>query len=39
LQDRRTVLAEVVARTGAVEIHPFDDPRVIAGAGTAALEL
>jgi threonine dehydratase/serine racemase len=39
LQARRTVLAEVVARTGAVEIHPFDDPRVIAGAGTAALEL
>ena len=26
-------------RTGAVEIHPFDDERVIAGAGTAALEL
>ncbi len=33
------MLAEVLARTGAVEIHPFDDPRVIAGAGTAALEL
>jgi len=25
--------------TGAVLIHPFDDPRVIAGQGTAALEL
>lgn len=25
--------------TGAVMIHPFDDPRVIAGQGTAALEL
>ena len=25
--------------TGAIEIHPFDDERVIAGAGTAALEL
>ncbi len=36
---RRAGLAEVVARTGAVEIHPFDDERVIAGAGTAALEL
>ncbi len=36
---RRAVLAEVVARTGAIEIHPFDDERVIAGAGTAALEL
>ncbi len=39
LDDRKRVLAEVVARTGAVEIHPFDDERVIAGAGTAAREL
>jgi threonine dehydratase len=36
---RETALAEVVARTGATEIHPYDDVRVIAGAGTAALEL
>ena len=33
------VLRDVIDRTGAVEIHPFDDERVIAGAGTAALEL
>jgi len=39
LESRRAVLAAVIARTGAVEIHPFDDERVIAGAGTAALEL
>jgi threonine dehydratase/serine racemase len=39
LDARRAVLAEVIAETGAVEIHPFQDPRVIAGAGTAALEL
>jgi threonine dehydratase/serine racemase len=39
LEARRSVLAEVLERTGAVEIHPFDDPRVIAGAGTAASEL
>jgi threonine dehydratase len=26
-------------QTGATMIHPFDDPRVIAGQGTAALEL
>lgn len=39
LEARRAVLADVVERTGAVEIHPFDDERVIAGAGTAALEL
>jgi threonine dehydratase len=29
----------VIEETGAVEIHPFDDPRVIAGQGTAAIEL
>ena len=39
LEARRVVLAEVLDRTGAVEIHPFDDERVIAGAGTAGLEL
>jgi threonine dehydratase len=39
LDARRAVLAEVLERTGAVEIHPFDDDRVIAGSGTAALEL
>jgi threonine dehydratase len=32
-------LREVLARTGAVEIHPFENPQVIAGAGTAAQEL
>jgi threonine dehydratase len=32
-------LREVVERTGAVEVHPYDDDRIIAGAGTAALEL
>ncbi len=36
---RREALAGVVERTGAVEIHPSDDDLVIAGAGTAALEL
>jgi threonine dehydratase len=39
LEAREAALAEVVEATGAVEIHPYDDPRVIAGAGTAALEL
>jgi threonine dehydratase len=39
LDARRAKLAEVLDRTGAVEIHPFDDELVIAGAGTAALEL
>jgi threonine dehydratase len=36
---RAATLAEVVARTGATEVHPFDNDTVIAGAGTAALEL
>lgn len=39
LEARETTLAEVQERTGAVFIHPYDDPRVIAGQGTAVLEL
>ncbi|CAN5510409.1 pyridoxal-phosphate dependent enzyme [soil metagenome] len=39
LASRESTLAAVVADTGAIEIHPFDDDRIIAGAGTAALEL
>jgi threonine dehydratase len=36
---RVATLRDVVAATGAVEIHPFDNDHVIAGAGTAAREL
>ncbi len=36
---REAAAREVVARTGAVLIHPYDDDRIIAGAATAALEL
>ncbi len=39
LEAREAGLAAVVERTGAEVIHPYDDPRVIAGQGTAALEL
>ncbi len=39
LAARESTLAEVVARTGAHFIHPYDNPRIIAGQGTAALEL
>jgi len=39
LEARESTLAEVVARTGATFIHPYDEPMVIAGQGTAALEL
>lgn len=35
---REATLAEVLAKTGAVYVPPFDDPRIIAGQGTAALE-
>jgi threonine dehydratase len=36
---RESACAAVARDTGATLIHPFDDPRVIAGQGTAALEL
>jgi threonine dehydratase len=39
LAAREAGVAAVIAETGAVEIHPFDHDDVIAGAGTAALEL
>jgi threonine dehydratase len=39
LAARESTLAEVVAKTGAVEIHPFNNYEVIAGQATAALEL
>jgi threonine dehydratase len=39
LEARETTLAEVVARTGAVEIHPFNNYDVIAGQATAGWEL
>jgi threonine dehydratase len=32
-------LAELQAETGRTLVHPFDDPRVIAGAGTVGLEI
>ncbi len=39
LAAREATLARVVAETGAVVVHPYNDERVIAGQGTAALEL
>ena len=36
---RDTACADVQRETGATLVHPFDDARVIAGQGTAALEL
>lgn len=39
LAAREATLHDVVARTGATFIPPYDDERIIAGQGTAALEL
>jgi len=37
--ERESTAAAVMERTGAALIHPFDEPAVIAGQGTATLEL
>jgi len=39
LEARETTLERVVAETGGVFVSPFDHPHIIAGQGTAALEL
>ena len=39
LAAREETADRVMAETGATFIHPYDDPRIIAGQGTAALEL
>ena len=39
LKARETTLERVVQETGAEVVHPYNDDRVIAGQGTAALEL
>ena len=39
LQAREEGLAKLVERTGAAFIHPYNDPRVISGQGTSAMEL
>jgi threonine dehydratase len=39
LQARESTLAQIADETGASVVHPYNDYRVIAGQGTAALEL
>jgi threonine dehydratase len=39
LEARETTARAVIAETGATFIHPYDHPDIIAGQGTAALEL
>ncbi len=38
LEDRELTLEEVIRRTGATEIHPYNNLRIIAGQATACLE-
>jgi len=38
-QAREETCARIIAETGAVMVHPFTDERVMAGQGTAVLEL
>ena len=38
-ESREKVLKELLAETGAVLVHPYNDERIIAGQGTAAKEL
>jgi threonine dehydratase len=37
--DREQLVRELIERTGRVLVPPFDDPEIMAGQGTAALEL
>ncbi|MEP4145780.1 MAG: pyridoxal-phosphate dependent enzyme [Halioglobus sp.] len=39
LAAREATVAAVVGQTGAQEVHPYKDPRIIAGQGTVLLEL
>ena len=39
LASRESTVARVIAETGAIEIHPYNDLRIIAGQATAALEM
>ncbi|KYF94753.1 serine dehydratase [Sorangium cellulosum] len=39
LRAREETLARVLSETGAILVHPYNDAHVIAGQGTAALEL
>jgi threonine dehydratase len=38
LQARESTLAKIIAQTGAIEIHPYNNFQVICGQGTAAKE-
>lgn len=35
---RHSTCQQIIEETGAIQVHPFNDPRIIAGQGTAAKE-
>ncbi len=37
--DREAIVQELVEHEGLTPVHPYDDPRIMAGAGTSTLEL
>jgi threonine dehydratase len=37
--DREAIIRALVEREGLTPVHPYDDPRIMAGAGTSTLEL
>jgi threonine dehydratase len=39
VDDREEIVADLVEREGLTPVHPYDDPRIMAGAGTSTLEL
>jgi len=39
LEARESTATSVIKRTGATLVHPYDNPNVVAGQGTAAMEL
>lgn len=39
LEARESSLRELIAKNGATVIHPYNDARIVAGQGTAAIEL
>ncbi len=39
VDDREAIVQELADRDGLTPVHPYDDPRIMAGAGTSTLEL
>ncbi|MBD1547859.1 threonine ammonia-lyase [Roseibium aggregatum] len=38
-EDRDAIAGEICARTGAILVHPYNDPQIIAGQGTVGAEI